>query len=180
MLSLAALCGCTSADSTAPFSTTPKTSVRDGEAVESSDIVAVNKFFNVNPWLCYNDDGTGRVNGVRFSLYLQSAAGTKGVFGTGTIVIQMYRLDQDEQRRELPVLVQEWQFSPEQAYAFRARQASALGWGYGFRLRWDDTASVEGRKVAFVIKYIRGDGRVVVSSRQVAEIPVHGEKRAAN
>ena len=87
----------------------------------------------------------------------------------------MYRLDRDENRREQPVLVQEWQFSSGKAYAYRAKKKSALGWGYGFRLRWDQDLDVEGRQIVFVIKYIRDDGRVVASSRQPAQVPVHGE-----
>ena len=175
LLALAALCGCTSANTTLARPSNP-TAQQDVEVpVENADIVAVNKFFNVNPWLCFDGDGSGRVDGVRFALYLQPASGAKGVFGTGTIVAQMYRLDRDENRREHPVLVQEWQFSPEKAYAFRAKKKSALGWGYGFRLRWDQDLGVEGRQIVFVIKYIRDDGRVVASSRQPAQVPVHGE-----
>ena len=178
LAALAFLCGCTTTTGNSP--STVRATREDMPAVESSDIVAVSKFFNVNPWLCFNADGSGRVNGVRFALYLQPANGTQGVFGTGTIIVQMYRLDQDEARREVPLLVQEWQYSVEKAYAFRAKQRTYLGWGYGFRLRWNDDLGVEGRQVAFVIKYIRDDGRVVLSSRQLAQVPVHGEKQAAN
>lgn len=147
----------------------------DGGPVRS-DIVSVNKFFHINPWLSFNEDGSRRVNGVKFAMYLQSPSSKKGVFGTGTIVVQMYRLDEDEKGSELPVLVQEWQYSAEKAYPFRAKEESYLGWGYGFRLKWDEGLEVEGKRVAFLVKYVRDDGRVVISSRQEATVPVHGER----
>lgn len=143
----------------------------------SSNIVGIRKYFSVSPWLSFSPDASGRVNGISFSVYLEDASRPKGVFGTGTIVIQMYRLDKDDKGRELPELVQEWQYDAQKAVAFRAKKETMLGWGYGFRLSWEPTLEVEGRQVAFVIKYVREDGRVVSSSRQVLEVPVHGEKK---
>lgn len=139
-----------------------------------SNIVRVNKFFSVNPWLSFGDEVSGRVNGVSFTVYLEDAEQPKGVFGNGVIVVEMYRLDHDEEGREVPVHLQTWELPPDKAYPWRAKHVTNLGWGYGLRLPWDKNLDVEGRLVAFIIKYIRDDGRVVTSSRKVLRVPSAG------
>jgi len=139
-----------------------------------SNIVRVNKFFSVNPWLSFGEEAGGRVNGVSFTVYLEDAEQPKGVFGNGVIVVEMYRLDRDEKGREVPVHLQTWELPPDKAYPWRAKQMTYFGWGYGLRLPWDKNLDLEGRLVAFVIKYIRDDGRVVTSSRKVLRVPSAG------
>lgn len=140
----------------------------------SSNIVAVNKFFSNVPWLIFDNDGTGRVDGVKITVYLQPAGGVKGVFGTGTLVVEMYRIDRGPDGREIPTLVQDWNLPPVATYPWRSKKAFAMGWGYGLRLRWDKHVDVAGRKVVFLIKYVREDGRVISSSRQVLRVPAPG------
>ena len=47
------------------------------------------------------------------------------------------------------------------------------------RLHWPDTVKVSGKQVAFIIKYVREDGREISSSRQVLKVPVSGTPAAA-
>jgi hypothetical protein len=150
-----------------------KTAARteDAEGVSESNIVRVNKFFSSDPWLSFSGDGTNRIDGVRFNLYLESATKPEGVFGTGHIVVSMYRIDHDPARREVAVPLHEWNLSPQDAYPWRAKKKTALGWGYGMRLQWGDKVDVAGKTVAFVIKYVREDGKVISSSRQVLKVP---------
>lgn len=140
-----------------------------------SNIVRVSKIFHSYPWLSFADDGSGRIDGFKVTVYLESPdSHDKGVFGTGTIVVDMYRLDRDTTGREVSTLVQEWELPSEQAYVWQAKKPTLFGWGYGLRLRWDKDVDVEGKKVAFVIKYVREDGRVVSSARKVFKVPLSG------
>lgn len=139
-----------------------------------SNIVRVNKFFSVNPWLSFGEEAAGRVNGIAFTVYLEDAEEPKGVFGNGVIVVEMYRLDRDARGRENPVHLQTWELPPDKAYPWRAKNMTSFGWGYGLRLPWDKNLNVDGQVVAFIIKYIRDDGRVVTSSRKVLKVPPPG------
>jgi hypothetical protein len=144
------------------------------DAAPQSNVVRVTKFFSQNPWLSFTSDGSGKVDGVGFAVYLEGANGPRGVFGTGTIVVTMYRLDFDPLGREAATPVHEWVLTPDKAYPWRAKKATALGWGYGLRLQWPDTVRVGGKQVAFLVKYVREDGREISSSRQVLKVPVGG------
>ncbi len=141
-----------------------------------SNIVRVNKIFHTFPWLSFNPDGSGSIDGFKCTLYLESPdSHKKGVFGSGTIVVDMYRLGRNPLGKEDATLVQEWVLPPEEAYVWQAKEPSLFGWGYGLRLRWNDDVDVAGRKVAFVIKYVREDGRVVPSARKVFKVPLSGD-----
>lgn len=144
-----------------------------------SNIVRVNKFFSQTPWLSFKSDGSKKVDGVSFSLYLEGPTAPKGVFGTGTIVVNMYRLDTDPLGKEVATQIKEWKMTADEAYPWRAKTQTALGWGYGLRLNWGDDIEVAGKQVAIVAKYIREDGRTISSSRQVLKVPPSGSKSFA-
>jgi hypothetical protein len=148
------------------------------DAAPQSNVVRVTKFFSQNPWLSFTSDGSAKVDGVGFAVYLEGAEGPHGVFGTGSIVVTMYRLDVDPLGREIATPVHEWTLPPDKAYPWRAKRATALGWGYGMRLQWPDSVNVSGRQVAFIVKYVREDGREISSSRQVLKVPVSGSLSA--
>lgn len=142
----------------------------------SSNIVRVNKFFSVDPWLSFSADGSGKIEGVRFSVYLEDAKVPKGVFGTGTLLVEMYRIDRDPNGREKTAKIFEWELPPDKAYPWRAKRETMMGWGYGLRLQWDPALDIEGQLVAFVVRYVHEDGRVCSSSRQVLKIPLAGSR----
>jgi hypothetical protein len=141
------------------------------EIAAESNIIRVNKFFNADPWLSFKNDGTGKIDGIRITVYLEGAGRPKGVFGDGTLLVEMYRLDRDRRGQEEATLVHKWELPPERAYAWRAKKETGMGWGYGLRLPWPDDLEVEGRQIAFVVKYVRADGGVISSSRQVVKVP---------
>ncbi len=142
-----------------------------------SNVIAVRKFFSAVPWLIFNNDGSGRVDGVKITVYLEGPRGPKGVFGNGTIVVQMYRVDPGPAGRDETTLVQEWSLPPEKAYPWRIKKESGMGWGYSLRLPWDKDAGVDGRQVAIVVRYIRADGRELSSSPQVLKVPIPSSSR---
>jgi hypothetical protein len=149
------------------------------EPAAESNIVKVNKFFSSEPWLSFSGDGSSRIDGLRFAVYLESAARYKGVFGSGTIVVTLYRLDRDAAGQEQATQVQEWVLPRDKAYPWRARHETALGWGYGLRLPWDQDLDLAGRQIAVVVRYIRDDGRVITSSRKVLKVPASGDSALA-
>ncbi len=140
-----------------------------------SNIVSVNKFFSAVPWLIFDDPSSGRVDGFKCTVYLEGYDSPKGVFGTGTIVVTMYRIENDPLGREFTTQVHEWELPPHKAFPWRAKKATMIGWGYGLRLHWGKDLDVMGRRIAIVIKYIRDDGRVLSSSRTVLRVPLVGD-----
>lgn len=136
-----------------------------------TNIIRVNKIVNSAPWLSFDPDGTRRVDGIRITVYLEAANRPKGVFGDGTITVQMYRLEKDKLGQEAATLAQEWVLPPEKAYQWRATEESMLGKGYSLRLKWDKDANVNGKQVAVLVKYQRPDGRQIASTRQVLKVP---------
>lgn len=145
-----------------------------------TNIIRVNKIVNSSPWLSFDPDGTRKVDGIRITVYLEAADRPKGVFGDGTITVQMYRLEKDKAGQETAALAQEWVLPPEKAYQWRATEESMLGKGYSLRLRWDEKAKVNGKQVAVLVKYERPDGRKIASTRQVLKVPASPTVVAGN
>lgn len=150
-----------------------------------SDIVAVHKFFDDTPWLLFSSDGTGRVDGVKITVYLEGAGKGKGVFGSGTIIVTMYRIARDAQGAEIVKPIHTWEMDAERAYVWRAKHETALGWGYGLRMQWPSDLDVAGQEVAFDVKYERESGQVIASRPQRFLVPSIGSpdpfrRRAAN
>ncbi len=139
-----------------------------------SNIVRVNKFFSSEPWLSFESDGTNKPDGVKFSVYLEGPIKPQGVFGTGRMVVTMYRIDFNPVGEEVTTQVYEWDLPADRAYDYRSKELTALGWGYGLRLQWDRQLDLSGKQVAFLVKYIREDGKVITSSRQVLKLPKIG------
>lgn len=146
---------------------------------ERSDIVQVVKFFPTNPWLVF-EPLEGKVDGVKCTVYLRAPLkdnpqGVKGFFGDGTIIVQMFLASEDESKKEKMELVHSWELPPEEAYKWRARKITVMGWGYGLRLRWPDEIKAGGRKVSFLVSYRRSDGKLIPSTRpSVLRVPLRG------
>ncbi|MFQ5423300.1 MAG: hypothetical protein ACE5F9_04895 [Phycisphaerae bacterium] len=142
----------------------------DAAPVESN-IVGVRKFISSNPWLIFNSDGTGRVDGLKVMLYLEGTKEPKGVFGTGTIVVTLYRVDQDPAGGRVARQVFEREFPPDKAYPWRRKRATGMGWGYGLRLPWGKDLDLSGQNILIVVKYVQENGRVVASAPQELLVP---------
>lgn len=149
-------------------------SKQSAEGPLEPNIVRVNKFFSSEPWLSFESDGTNRPDGVKFSVYLEGPRKPAGVFGTGRLVVTMYRIDINPIGEEMATQVYEWDLPADKSYVYRAKEQTALGWGYGLRLQWDRGLDMSGKQVAFLVKYIREDGKVITSSRQVLKLPKTG------
>ncbi|QDV91635.1 hypothetical protein RAS2_27390 [Phycisphaerae bacterium RAS2] len=146
----------------------------DREPPVETNIVRVTKFFSAEPWLTFSNDGTSRVNGFKCSVFLEGPGKPRGVFGSGTIIVCLYRVDRDGAGREVAVPLQEWEMPPDKAYPWRCKDRTLLGWGYGLRMQWRDDLDLEGRQIAVVVKYARDDGKVLSSTRQMLKVPRNG------
>lgn len=146
----------------------------DREPPVETNIVRVTKFFSAEPWLTFSNDGTSRVNGFKCSVFLEGAGKPRGVFGSGTIIVCLYRVDRDGAGHEVAVPLQEWEMPPDQAYPWRCKERTLLGWGYGLRLQWRDDLDLEGKQIAVVVKYVRDDGKTLSSTRQMLKVPRRG------
>lgn len=142
------------------------------EGVESN-IIGVHKFFEDNPWLLFEEG----VDGVKITVYLEGAGKGKGVFGSGTILVTMYTVSRDIQNREVLKPIHDWELDAEKSFVWRALQESVMGWGYGLRLQWPSELDVRGREVAFGVKYVREDGRVLASRPHTFKVPNIGSPR---
>jgi hypothetical protein len=124
------------------------------------NVIAVARFFSPNPF--------GRVGGSEIpggfvvnALYLIGPSG-KGVFGDGIIHVYLYELHRPDGGDPERQLIREWLFNPEQALPYRAKNETALGWGYMLHCVWGDL-DLRGREVEIHIQFERTDGRVVAA-----------------
>lgn len=150
---------------------------------ERSDIVQVINFVPTNPWLIF-DPLDGRIDGFKCTIYLAADVkdrpegrkdGVKGFFGDGTIIVQLFQDVSEDGRRSDMKPAHTWELSPEDAYPWRAREMSLLGWGYGLRLQWPAELKLSGRKIAILVSYRRSDGRLISSSKPIVRrVPVRG------
>lgn len=149
---------------------------------ERDDIVRVAKIVPTNPWIKFDPLGNV-IDGFRCAIYLSALVesdsggrGEKGVFGLGTIRVQMFAVDFDkESKKETLRPLHVWELDRDEAFKYRAKNPTMLGWGYGLRLRWPDNIDVAGRKVAFHISYERKDGMRIAASRPtIKRVPLSG------
>ena len=134
------------------------------------DIVAVNTFYTTKPWLNFEVPPTNIPGGFKFALYTTGANSTRGVFGDGTIHIDMYRVETKAGVETKRVRVRRWSFDTEQAYPYRAKHPVRFGRGYGFRLDWRDS-DVLGKEIMIVASFERLDGRIIYSQPKYLKVP---------
>ena len=143
----------------------------------SDNIVKIVKFFPKEPWLRFRHDIAPAVDGIKVgALFLIDGTTGRGMFGEGTIVVDLYRIDVDPQGYEIPTQVYQWTFDTEQAMPFRARKRTVQGWGYQLRLHWGDL-DLAGREIELRISFRRLDGQVVHSSGQRFRVPAARARR---
>lgn len=146
---------------------------------ERSDIVQVINFVPTNPWLVF-DPLDGRIDGFKTTIYLSANVegtkdGIKGFFGDGTIIVQLFSEVAEQGARPQMKLAHSWELSPAEAYPWRAKEMSLLGWGYGLRLQWPKELSLAGKNVAILVSYRRSDGRLISSSKPIVRhVPIRG------
>lgn len=136
----------------------------------STDIVQVATLYSPEPWLNFDPVPTDVPGGLRFTLYLAPTGSPKGVFGDGTIHVEMHRVDRTADGKAEIALVRKWSFTTDEARVYRARDKRRLGWGYGMRLDWGDV-DVLGREIMVIVSFERKDGRTVRGRPKYFQVP---------
>jgi hypothetical protein len=163
------LSGC--ADRNAGLSLRPGQSVAD--LALRGDIVQVKKFYPVNPWLSFDEEGDPNPEGFKVNVYLVSAASGKGAFGAGDIIVTMYSHPPSHPNAKeppKPKLEKRWVLTPEDCLPFRAKREFVMGLGYGLRLNWGP-ADVLGKTVSVRVAFQRWDGKLIKSQPQTFRVP---------
>ncbi|MEE9293471.1 MAG: hypothetical protein V3W34_00695 [Phycisphaerae bacterium] len=135
------------------------------------DIVLVATFPDKqNPWLNFDDPPRDIPGGIKIPVYLADSRSPLGVFGDGTLCVNMYRIDRNSDGEEQPVLVRQWEFDTQHAHLYGFKERQRVGWGYQLRLNWGD-ADVLGREVMFLVSFKRHDGRIIQARRTFFKVP---------
>jgi len=135
------------------------------------DIVSVNTFYTTKPWLNFERPPRDIPGGFKFTLYLRGADSAQGVFGDGTIHIDMYRVDDDDAPDGTKrTHVRRWSFDTEQAHPYRAKREVRFGRAYGFRLDWGGS-NVLGHEIMIIASFERFDGRIIYSQPKYLKVP---------
>jgi len=136
------------------------------------DIERISPFYSTRAiWLNFEDPPTNVPEGLKFTVFLGSARETIGVFGDGTMIVEMFRVDHDDQGKAIRVSVKKWSYNTEQCYPFRSKRRTRYGWGYGLRLPWGD-ADVLGEEIVLVVSFKRLDGISIHSQPKYLKVPV--------
>jgi hypothetical protein len=137
------------------------------------DIISVATFQDKrSPWLNYDQPARDIPNGIKFPVYLTSRDSSLGVFGDGTLLVDMYLIRRSEDGSQDPLHIKNWAFNTEEAYLFGFREKRRLGWGYQLYLNWSDiTTDVRGKEVMFIVSFRRNEGNVVRGKRMYFRVP---------
>ncbi len=173
--------GCTAPEGGTGFAAKSAKPVDVRSVGVSDNIVQIVKFWPREPWVRFRRDIAPAVDGIRTaSVFLVDGATRKGMFGDGTIIVDMYQIEADEEGYEVAEKVYTWSFDAEEAMPFRSRKRTVQGWGYQLRLHWEDL-DLAGQEIELRISFRRLDGQVVNSSGQRFRVPAaRARRRRAN
>ena len=142
-----------------------------GIPVTQRRIIRVSTFYNTRGvWLNFDSPPTDVPEGLKFTIFLSAAGRDLGVFGDGTLIVEMFRVDRNEIGEPVRVLVKKWSFNTKQAYVFRIKEPTRYGWAYGMRLSWGD-ADVLGREIEVITSFKRHDGTIVYGRPMLLKVP---------
>lgn len=137
----------------------------------ASDIIAVRRYFENNPFLSFDDQADPNPEGFKVTYYAVSSATKKGAHGDGVIRFRMYIIEPAvDDGPSVGRLAKTWEFDPQQAMGWRVSRMSALGWPYLFHLNWGD-ADPYGREIRIVPEFVRRDGHVIRGSPKDLRVP---------
>jgi len=135
------------------------------------DIFKIVKFFPASMWRDF-DPADANPEGFQMTLYLISGKTDKGAFGDGTIQVDLHAATRDAEGRKKYEPVKRWSFAPADAFPFRVKEQSVMGWGYQLYPNWGD-ADVLGKEVRINVSYVRGDGKVIQSRPTFRTVPIY-------
>ncbi len=135
------------------------------------DINRVSTFYNTQHlWLNFDSPPTHLPQGIKFSVFLTARDSELGVFGDGIMQIEMFRIDKSDSGEQTRTPVKKWSFDTQQAQTFRGRQRKRYGWGYGFRLNWEN-AEVRGHEIMIIVSFHRHDGTIIHGQPKYLKVP---------
>ncbi len=135
------------------------------------DIVRISPFYSTRAiWLNFEDPPTNVPQGLKFTVFLGTANQKLGMFGDGTMLVEMFRVEKDDQGKPVRVPVKKWSYNTKQCYPFRSKRRTRYGWGYGLRLPWGDV-DVLGKEIVLVVSFKRLDGMIIHSQPKYLKVP---------
>lgn len=134
------------------------------------NVSSIHMIITQEPWISFDEEGDPNPEGFKIALFLASGSSFKGVYGDGTIEINMYRVITRRDKKKARVLIKKWEFDPAGALPYLLRRPTAYGWGYGFRLNWGD-AEVYGKDVMIVCRFIRADNQIITGQPRWLKVP---------
>jgi len=135
------------------------------------DIVRVATFFNSQRlWLNFDSPPTNEPQGLKFSVFLAASNRELGVFGDGTLHVDLFRTENAPDSPAQRVHLKRWSFNTAQAMPFRSKKPTRYGWGYGLRLPWGDV-DVHGKEIQIVVSFERKDGSVISGLPRYLKVP---------
>ena len=134
------------------------------------DIVRVSRYYNKqSPWINFDDPPSKGPGGIRMVVYLKSSKGHLGVFGDGTIHVNLYHIEKGPDGETVENHLKRWSFDAEQAVLYHTPRVR-LGRGYQLRLNWGD-ADILGKEAMFTVSFERYDGRVIHGQSMYLKVP---------
>lgn len=138
------------------------------------NVLAVHLYATPTPWLKFKPEPDRKPDGLKLTLFLESTERTgkkvQGVRGDGLIEIALYRINRAATDAPPEQQVKSWQFDANQALPWLVRNRTGYGWGYGFRLNWED-AQVRGHEIRLQARFKRRDGAVLASAPVSLRVP---------
>ncbi|MCP4590346.1 MAG: hypothetical protein GY842_06365 [bacterium] len=133
-----------------------------------SEVAKVTCFYDLSPFISFDDEGDLDVEGFRVTVVLASRKAKRGVAEDGVIRVKMYRRDVGQDGKAIRTLVREWFVETAGLVTFRS---PLFGEGYKLQFRWDPEDDVLGNEIQIVVSYETCDGRTIRSQTKSWRVP---------
>ncbi len=135
---------------------------------DSSEVARVVCFFDLNPFLSFDEEGDPNPEGFRTTVVLASRKTGKGIAADGVVRAKMYRVDRVTPDKTARTLLREWAVDTAGLTTFKS---GALGEGYKLEFQWAKEDDVLGHEVEIVVSFEGRDGRVIRSQTKAQRVP---------
>lgn len=140
-------------------------------SMDRPDIIRVSTFYNSQRlWLNFDNPPTDVPQGLKFTVFLTGTQSELGVFGDGTLHMDMFRIDYNPDGEPTRTPVRHWSFNTQEAMPYRGKRPTRYGQGYGFRIPWGDV-NVHGKEIQVTVSFERLDGTIVHGQPKGLKVP---------